>query len=49
MPLRFAAYPVGERGDHVGGYDEEGEVVLEEGGGEDDEEEADGEDLVVKC
>lgn len=43
--LGFAAYPVGYGGEHVGGYDEEGEVGFEEGGAEDDKEEADGEDL----
>ena len=36
----FAAYPVRQRRDTVGGYYEQREVVLEEGGGEDDEEEA---------
>lgn len=40
------AYPVWQRSNHVGGYDEQGQVAIEEGGGEDDEEEAYGEDLV---
>lgn len=35
-----AAYEVWEGGEHVGCYDEEGEVAVVEGGGEDDEEEA---------
>lgn len=47
--LGFAAYPVGYGGEHVGGYDKEGEVGFEEGGAEDDEEEADGEDLGGSC
>jgi len=45
--LRLAAYPVGNRCEDVGCYDEQGEVGFEEGGAEDDEEEADGEDLRV--
>lgn len=38
------AYPVGHRGEDVGGDDEEGVVFGVEGAGEDDEEEAEGED-----
>lgn len=39
------AYPVGQRSDHVGRYDEQGQVAVEESGGEDDEEEAYSKDL----
>ena len=45
MGRGFAAEPVGDGGEDVGGDDEEGEVVLEEGAAEDHEEEADGKDL----
>lgn len=47
--LRFAAYPVGDRREHVGCDHEQGEEVVVEGGREDDEDEADGEDLFVGC
>lgn len=40
--LSFAAYPVGDGSEDVGGHDEEGEVVVVQGRREDDEDEADG-------
>lgn len=40
--LSFAAYPVGDGSEDVGGHDEERQVVVVQGRGEDDEDEADG-------
>ncbi len=41
-----STYPIRQGSNHVGRYDEQGQVAVEEGGGENDEEEAYGEDLV---
>lgn len=40
-----STYPIWQGRDHVGGYDEEGQVIPEKGGREDDEEEANCKDL----